>query len=280
MKLLSNRYGKARVRVMKILREGATHTIKEIDVAALLTGDFAASYTSADNSKVVATDTIKNTVNVLAKQHLDARIERFGLSLGQHFLARYPQVESASSEIFANGLAADGNQWQAASAFLPGRQRSEDVDARRLHARRGDDSIGRARSRDPEIDRLRLGRLPARRIHHTPGDERSHPRDLIRRDLDMVERACRLQRRERDHPRRDVVSVREQLQPVRASERLPDGRGRTEGVPRDLARRYGDAEQALPLINLKPFGLENDNEVFVPTDEPHGQIEGSVVRDE
>ena len=34
------------------------------------------------------------------------------------------------------------------------------------------------------------------------------------------------------------------------------------------------------LINLKPFGLENANEVFVPTDEPHGQIEGSVVRDE
>ena len=34
------------------------------------------------------------------------------------------------------------------------------------------------------------------------------------------------------------------------------------------------------LINLKPFGLENQNEVFVPTDEPHGQIEGSVVRDE
>jgi urate oxidase len=33
------------------------------------------------------------------------------------------------------------------------------------------------------------------------------------------------------------------------------------------------------LLNLKPFGLENHNEVFVPTDEPHGQIEGSVVRD-
>jgi urate oxidase len=34
------------------------------------------------------------------------------------------------------------------------------------------------------------------------------------------------------------------------------------------------------LINLKPFGLENRNEVFVPTDEPHGQIEGSVMRDD
>ena len=32
------------------------------------------------------------------------------------------------------------------------------------------------------------------------------------------------------------------------------------------------------LINLKPFGLENKNELFVPTDEPHGQIEGTISR--
>jgi urate oxidase len=32
------------------------------------------------------------------------------------------------------------------------------------------------------------------------------------------------------------------------------------------------------LIDLSPFGLENKNEVFLPTDEPHGQIEASVTR--
>ena len=32
------------------------------------------------------------------------------------------------------------------------------------------------------------------------------------------------------------------------------------------------------LINLSPFGLENKNELFVPTNEPHGQIEGTVER--
>src|SRR3712207_7333774 len=105
MKLVSNRYGKARVRVLKIVRDGATHTIKEIDVKAMLEGDFAASYTSADNSKVVATDTIKNTVNVLAKEHLGEEIERFGVSLGEHFLQRYEQVESATAEILEIGRA-------------------------------------------------------------------------------------------------------------------------------------------------------------------------------
>ena len=34
------------------------------------------------------------------------------------------------------------------------------------------------------------------------------------------------------------------------------------------------------LINLKPFGLANKNELFIPTDEPHGQIEGTVARDD
>jgi urate oxidase len=32
------------------------------------------------------------------------------------------------------------------------------------------------------------------------------------------------------------------------------------------------------LVNLAPFGLDNPNEIFVPTDEPHGQIEGTVSR--
>jgi urate oxidase len=32
------------------------------------------------------------------------------------------------------------------------------------------------------------------------------------------------------------------------------------------------------LINLDPFKLDNNNQVFLPTDEPHGQIECTVGR--
>jgi urate oxidase len=32
------------------------------------------------------------------------------------------------------------------------------------------------------------------------------------------------------------------------------------------------------LANLTTFGLENKNELFIPTDEPYGQIEGTVTR--
>jgi urate oxidase len=52
VKLSSHRYGKARVRVVKILRDGARHTVVEADVQVLLEGDFETSYTKGDNSKV------------------------------------------------------------------------------------------------------------------------------------------------------------------------------------------------------------------------------------
>ncbi len=34
------------------------------------------------------------------------------------------------------------------------------------------------------------------------------------------------------------------------------------------------------LIDLAPFGLKNENEVFVPTEEPFGLIEASLGRDQ
>ena len=33
------------------------------------------------------------------------------------------------------------------------------------------------------------------------------------------------------------------------------------------------------LVDLARFGLDNPNEIFVPTDEPHGTIEARLVRE-
>src|SRR5881394_3049199 len=98
-KLTGHQYGKARVRVLKVLRDGPEHTLKDVDVAARLKGDFESSYTSGDNTKVVPTDTIKNTINVFARQHLGAEIERFALILGEHFVTRYEQVDEAEIQV-------------------------------------------------------------------------------------------------------------------------------------------------------------------------------------
>src|SRR4051794_19514954 len=99
MKISSNRYGKKRVRVLKVLRDGARHDVKELDVACLLEGDFDSSYAAANNSKVVPTDTVKNTVTVLAHKVLGHETERFAVELGRHFLAKYDQVERVQLEL-------------------------------------------------------------------------------------------------------------------------------------------------------------------------------------
>src|SRR5262245_17624078 len=99
MKLSHHQYGKARVRVIKVTRDGARHSLKELDVSVMLAGDFDASYTKADNSLVVATDTMKNTVNIFAKEKLGAENEEFGVALGEHFLKTYPQVQRAEIEL-------------------------------------------------------------------------------------------------------------------------------------------------------------------------------------
>ena len=85
MKLIQHQYGKARVRVLKMTRKGTRHSIKELEVAVGLEGDFDASFTQADNRLVVATDTMKNTVNVLAREKLGAETEEFGMILGNIF---------------------------------------------------------------------------------------------------------------------------------------------------------------------------------------------------
>ncbi len=71
-RLGENRYGKSRVRLSRITRvkdslrlTGTSSTSGLCDV--MLDGDFEASYTKADNSKVLPTDTMKNTVYFVAR---------------------------------------------------------------------------------------------------------------------------------------------------------------------------------------------------------------------
>jgi urate oxidase len=95
----NNRYGKQKVRVLRKHIEGNRQTVVEISADILLEGAFDRAFLGADNSQVVATDTMKNTVLALAHQHLGPCIEDFALRLGRHFLARHTQVDRVSIEL-------------------------------------------------------------------------------------------------------------------------------------------------------------------------------------
>ena len=96
MPLISNKYGKGRVRVMRIHRNGDKHEVSQLNVKAMLEGDFARAYTQADNSTSVSTDTIKNVVNVVARENTGLSTEEFCQVLAKKYLDSYPQVNSVA----------------------------------------------------------------------------------------------------------------------------------------------------------------------------------------
>jgi urate oxidase len=95
----SNRYGKQHVRVLRKHVEEDRHSLTEVSVDVLLEGTFDKSYLSDDNTEIVATDTVKNTIIALAHTHLGHCIEDFGQVLGRHFLSAHNHVDRVHIEI-------------------------------------------------------------------------------------------------------------------------------------------------------------------------------------
>jgi urate oxidase len=94
-----NRYGKSRVRLSRITRHADRHDFNEWTVKVLLEGDFEASFTRADNSKILPTDTMKNTVYSVARNSKSVAIEEFAMELGDYLLDNNPQVSGTLVEI-------------------------------------------------------------------------------------------------------------------------------------------------------------------------------------
>src|SRR5919106_1712978 len=86
-------YGKSDIRLVKVKRDTSRHEITDVRVNVALTGDFEAAYIEGDNTGLLATDTMRNTVYALAKDHLTGEVEDFGIKLVEHFLKAGPKVE-------------------------------------------------------------------------------------------------------------------------------------------------------------------------------------------
>src|SRR5262245_20259802 len=88
MELTWNRYGKARVRLVKVRRNQDPHEIVDLTIDVQLEGAFEPVYTDGDNARCVATDTMKNSVYALAKQDPLTHVEAFAARLAGHFGAK------------------------------------------------------------------------------------------------------------------------------------------------------------------------------------------------
>ncbi len=280
-RLTSQRYGKHRVRVSKIRRprnEAANrerHEFVEVTVDVELAGDFDAAYLGGDNRSIIATDTCKNTVYVVAQDDDLTNIESFGVALAEHFIDNYGHVglcrvalrERVWERLLESPHAFVG-QGQSTPTALVELSRGD-----RPRVVAGIDGLliakttesGFANFHDSKLrtladtdDRIMATCLTAEWTYLPANHDFANCRNQI---------AGALLARFIDHYSR---SVQETLF-LMAQAAL------------DSCHAVSDITLTMPnkhhlLANLTPFGRENDNEVFVVTDEPFGFITATVTR--
>src|SRR5438093_4627237 len=103
-------YGKSGIRLVKVTRRGDRHDLMDVTVAVRFEGDYDDSYTAGDNTGVLATDTMKNTVYALAARHDVSDPESFGLRLAEYFLERNARLRRVRVDLV-------GHRW---SRMAPG----------------------------------------------------------------------------------------------------------------------------------------------------------------
>ncbi len=279
MELVDNRYGKHRVRLMKVTRHAHGNEVHEWTVAILLRGDFASTHTEGDNSKLLATDTMKNTVYWVARQSSATTPEVYACELIDYILSRNPQVASAHVSIEAHlwkRLTVDGAPHP--DTFMRGSNEVQTVTIERardqpfaVHAGlSGLYLLKTANSAFSGFIRDSLTSLPETedRVFGTVVEAEWHYTDP------PVEYASlRKETREillRTFANHHSKSVQQTLYAM-AEEVF------TAIAPINEIHITMPNKHCL-LIDLARFGGDNPNEIFVPTDEPHGYIDAHLRR--
>jgi urate oxidase len=278
--LHSQSYGKSRVRLSRVTRNGPQHEFIELTAAIALDGEFTAAFTASDNRLVVATDTMKNTVYALANEHGVPSIEAFGLRLAQHFLETYPHVTKASVSIEErpwSRMQFDGKEHP--HSFLGGgseRNVCEITATRSITALRsglrGFQVLKTTESGFADFHRDQYTTLPETndRIFATT-IEANWPCADLSADWFSIRRI-----------------IRGALLQVFAGRFSPSVQATLFQMAEAALARCPQVDEIsitmpnqhhLPA-NLAPLGLKNANETFIPTDEPHGLISAVVRRGE
>ena len=268
MKIAENRYGKSRVRVARVVRHKDRHEFHEMTVAIQLEGDFDTSYSEGDNSKVLPTDTMKNTVYAFAARPEAEQPESFALLLARHFVSTQPQVDRASIEI-------QGHPWhrQGRFSFTGGGKQSR---------------IARVSTRRTGEETVEAGIAGYLLLKTTGSAFEGFVRDPYTTLPETSDRIFSTSLDAAWRYRGDDISWDTSWHAVMKLLTETFAAHESKSVQHTLYA-MGEAVLAecehisrihltmpnkhyLP-VDLRPFGLTNANEVFVPTDEPHGLIE-------
>jgi urate oxidase len=276
-----NRYGKTRVRLMKVTHHDTGNDLHEWNVRVLLKGDFETAHTEGDNSKILATDTMKNTVYFMARNSSANSMEDFAKELVDFLLGRNPQVSSAEVRIESTlwkRLTVDGkphpDSFMRGSAELQTTsvQRSQDGPFEITSGLEDLVILKTANSAFEGYIKESLTTLKetSDRLFATAlsANWRYDATDL---DFDFnAERAKLREAMLATFANHVSKSVQQTLYAMAESA--------LTAVPNASEIQLTMPNKHCLLVDLSRFGQENPNEVFVPTDEPSGYIEASIRR--
>lgn len=269
-----NRYGKAETRLVRVHRDGETYGLVDFNVSVALSGDLAATHQTGDNSGVLPTDTMKNTVYAFAKQHGVGEPEAFALLLARHFVKTQGQVDSAKVSVESYAWDRLGphsfqkrGDYTRTTVVTVSREATQVVSgisglvllnttASEFHGFVKD----RYTTLPESTDRILATAVDAKWRHL--GDDADWAASF-QGALDAMTGAF-------------VNTYSYSLQQTLLSMGTMVLTNRPE---------LAEIRLTLPnkhhyLVDLSPFGLENDNEVFIAGDRPYGLIEGTVTRDD
>ena len=273
-----NQYGKAEVRVVRVLRDGDEHSLKDLNVGITLSGDMAEVHLTGDNANVVPTDTQKNTVYAFAAEGV-GEIEDFALRLGRHFARGFAPIRRARVQIEEYGwerLAVGGEPHPHAFRRAGGEVRTatavcdeasewvvSGLSELVVLKSTGSEFTGYLSDKyttlEPTRDRILATAVTARWRHAGAeadwGESFAAARGLL---LETFASTHSLSLQQTLHAMGErVLRHRDELVEVRLA--LPN------------KHHF--------LVDLTPFELDNPNEVFYAADRPYGLIEGTVLRE-
>jgi urate oxidase len=275
----NNAYGKNAVNLSKIIRHKEYHEFRQISVNIALEGDFETVHTLGDNSKILPTDTQKNTVYALAKEHFTDSIEGFGLYLANHFTSNNAQLSQVKIEITEhlyhrpsfNGVkhphayVSSGNEKRTTQIIQNAHSITVTSGIKDLLILKTTDSAFYGYIKDPYTtlqetnDRILATQCEASWVY-----------DTTALNFDVMFAGVRLRFLE-TFAFHKSLSVQQTLYAI--GEDILKENEHIKKISIIMSNKHH-----IPF-NLHQFGIENDNEIFIATDEPYGYITGTVERD-
>jgi len=270
-----NRYGKSRVRLMKVRRERARHEVFEWNVEVWLSGDFRSCFEEGDNSRILPTDTMKNTVYSLARVSSAVSMEGFALELVSHFIETDRYADGAGARIVST-------PWKHIDGFSDAFTHASDkYDTATVTLMRG--GVPRVSSGFEKLWLLKTAKSAFAGYMKDRLTTLKETHDRLFGTLATAEWRYTGNGLDYNALRQRIESALVSTFAGHDSLSVQQTLYAMAKAALEEAAEITDVHLVMPnkhcnLVDLSPFGQDNPNEIFVPTDEPHGSIEAHVTR--